>query len=210
MRKIKEPNEVAFNPRVSEECWNRNEALKYRSNQFWANIEVQETKDKNQYAARQSAIERILNYLSSKQEKLISAPETLNLWSNFDERIWEEIKFIISFNIGYLYYYQEEKREISDYLDEEVAVQYDVIKALTSYILEGAALSSRIGSPAYDKWVDALVMLKDEYDGSKNYKSVDLVAEAYARTWGDVRTWIYIKERDNLKKTKKIVKNKKK
>ena len=45
MRKIKEPNELAFNPRVSEECWNRNEALKYRSNQFWANIEVQETKE---------------------------------------------------------------------------------------------------------------------------------------------------------------------
>lgn len=199
MRKIKEPNEVAFNPRVSEECWNRNEALKYRTNQFWANIEVQETKDKNQYAARQSAIEGILNYLSSNREKLISAPESLNLWGNFDERIWEEIKFIISFNIGYVYYNQEEKREIIDYLDEEVAVQYDVIKALTSYILEAAALSSRLNSPAYDKWIDALVMLKDEYDGSENYKAVDLIAAAYARMWGDLRSWIYTKECDKLK-----------
>jgi hypothetical protein len=58
--------------------------------------------------------------------------------------------------------------------------------------------------------VVAVVMLKDEYRGSKNYKSVDLVAEAYALTWGDVRTWIYINGRDNFAKTKKIIKNKKK
>ena len=43
-------------------------------------------------------------------------------------------------------------------------------------------------------------MLKDEYRGSKNYKSVDLVAEAYARTWGDFHVWIHINKSDNSKK----------
>ena len=53
-------------------------------------------------------------------------------------------------------------------------------------------------------------MLKDEYRGSKNYKSVDLVAEAYARTWGDFHVWIHINKSDNSKKKKKNTKNKKK
>jgi hypothetical protein len=58
--------------------------------------------------------------------------------------------------------------------------------------------------------VVAVVMLKDEYRGSKNYKSIDLVAEAYARTWGDVHAWIHINGCDKFKKTKKNTKNKKK
>ena len=53
-------------------------------------------------------------------------------------------------------------------------------------------------------------MLNDVYHCSKNYKAIDLIDEAYARTWGDVRTWIYINGRDNLPKTKKVAKNKKK
>ena len=110
----------------------------------------------------------------------------------------------------YFYFSEEENQDVGDYLDEEAAIQFDMMKACTSYILEGAALAKRVGSPAYDKWVDALVMLNDVYHCSQNYKAIDLIAEAYARTWGDVRTWIHIKERDNLKKMKKIAKNKKK
>ena len=43
-----------------------------------------------------------------------------------------------------------------------------------------------------------------EYDGSENYKAVDLIDMAYARMWGDVRTWIYINVADNLMKTKEM------
>lgn len=205
MRKICEPNEIAFEPESADDYRNQDEAIIIRSKQFWDYI-LEDDEDKT------SAIQYILNYLTREAELMAEAPlkGDLKLWGVFEEITWGDIKHIISFNTSYYYYSEEEKDEVSDYLDYEGGVRYDVIKAFTSYILEGAALAKRIGSPAYDKWVDALVMLKDEYNGSKNYKSVDLVAEAYARTWGDVRTWIHIKERDNLKKMKKIAKNKKK
>ena len=42
------------------------------------------------------------------------------------------------------------------------------------------------------------------YHCSENYKDVDLIAEAYARTWGDVHVWIHINKSDNSKKVEKF------
>ena len=42
------------------------------------------------------------------------------------------------------------------------------------------------------------------YHCSQNYKAVDLIAEAYARTWGDVHVWIHINKSDNSKKVEKF------
>lgn len=205
MRKICEPNEIAFEPESANDYRDQDEAIIIRSKQFWDYI-LEDDEDKT------SAIQYILNYLAKETKLMAEAPLkcNLNLWGVFEEITWGNIKQIIAFNTSYYYYSEEENDEVSDYLDYEGGVRYDVIKAFTSYILEGAALAKRVGSPAYDKWVDALVMLKDEYNGSKNYKSVDLVAEAYARTWGDVHAWIHINGYDKFKKTKKKGKNKKK
>ena len=41
------------------------------------------------------------------------------------------------------------------------------------------------------------------YHCSQNYKAIDLIAEAYARTWGDFHAWIHINKSDNSKKKKK-------
>ena len=51
-------------------------------------------------------------------------------------------------------------------------------------ILEGVALCKKIGAPAY------VITLNDRYLGSKEYKAVDLIAQAYLMTWADLRTWI--------------------
>ena len=85
--------------------------------------------------------------------------------------------------------------------------EYDVIKECNSYILEGAALCKRIGSPAYDTWIEALVKLNDAYIGSKPYSAVDLIASAYPRTWADLCTFIHMNPPQNEKK--KTVKKKK-
>ena len=70
-----------------------------------------------------------------------------------------------------------------------------------------AALCKRIGSPAYDMWIEALVKLNDTYIGSKQYNAVDLIASAHPRTWGDLCAFIHMNQSQNDKK--KAVKKKK-
>ena len=57
------------------------------------------------------------------------------------------------------------------------------VAGCNKYILEGAALCKKIGSPAYDTWIEAMVRLNDTYIGSKPYNAVDLIDKAYSRTW---------------------------
>ena len=59
---------------------------------------------------------------------------------------------------------------------------------------------------AYDTWIEALVQLKELFFVSENYKAVDLIAQAYPRTWGDLCTWIYMKEAQKATKKRKTVK----
>lgn len=213
MRKLCEPNKVAFELENSKEFLEKEEAQQIRSAQFWDYVHDESNVDeRNKHSFRKSTIQEILNFLQERKSYLSEclSTEVLYLWAEYDQHMWERIKFIIAFDTQYVYFSEEEHQEVFDYLDEEAAIQFDMMKACSSYILEGAALAKRVGSPAYDKWVDALVMLNDVYHCSQNYKAIDLIAEAYARTWGDVRTWIYINGRDNLAKTKKIIKNKKK
>ena len=74
-------------------------------------------------------------------------------------------------------------------------------------ILEGAALCKKIGSPAYDTWIEAMITLNDRYEGATPYKAVDLIAQAHPRTWADLCTWIHMNPPHNKKK--KVVKKKK-
>ena len=52
-----------------------------------------------------------------------------------------------------------------------------------------------------------MIALNDRYPGSKEYKAVDLIAEAHPRTWADLCTWIHLNPPHNKKK--KVVKKKK-
>ena len=63
---------------------------------------------------------------------------------------------------------------------------------------------------AYDTWIEALVQLKELFFVSENYKAVDLIAQAYPRTWGDLCTWIYMKEAQKSTKKRKTAKKSKK
>ena len=56
---------------------------------------------------------------------------------------------------------------------------------------KGAAICKKIGSPAYDTWIEALVKLNDTYIGSKPYNAVDLIDKAYSRTLEDLCCWIF-------------------
>ena len=75
---------------------------------------------------------------------------------------------------------------------------------------KGAAICKKIGSPAYDTWIEALVKLNDTYIGSKPYNAVDLIDKAYSRTLEDLCSWIYRNQAHKSKKTvKKTAKRKK-
>ena len=49
-------------------------------------------------------------------------------------------------------------------------------------------------------WIEAMIALNDRYPGSKEYKAVDLIAQAHPRTWADLCTWIYMNPPHNKKK----------
>ena len=89
----------------------------------------------------------------------------------------------------------------------EAGFRYDVIKECNRYILEGAALCKKIGSPAYDTWIEAMITLNDRYKGATPYKAVDLIAKAYPRMWADLCAFIHMNLPHNEKK--KVVKKKK-
>ena len=180
MRKLCEPNKVAFELENSDEFLEKEEAQQIRSAQFWDYVHDESNVDeRNKHSFRKSTIQEILNFLQERKSYLSEclSTEVLYLWAEYDQQMWERIKFIIAFDTQYVYFSEEEHQEVFDYLDEEVAIQFDMMKACTSYILEGAALAKRVGSPAYDKWVDALVMLNDVYHCSQNYKAIDLIAK---------------------------------
>ena len=86
-------------------------------------------------------------------------------------------------------------------------VCFDIIKECNNFIFEGAALCKRIGTPAYDTWIEAMITLNDRYEGATPYKAVDLIVSAHPRTWADLCTFIHMDPPYNEKK--KAVKKKK-
>ena len=221
MRKLKEPNKVAFEP-LEEALREKEDAEKERLNAFWGEFEydlsfqVKRLKDVN--LAREWFKKHILDFLRTSISRLQNGrTDGIQLWKWGDEDVWERIKYIIAFNteFGYVEYDDEEpdpEKAIyvtSENLYDEEAFRFDVIKEFNKYILEGAALCKRIDSPAYDTWIEALVKLNDTYTGSKPYNAVDLIDKAYSRTWGDLCSWIHRNQAHKSKKTaKKSVKRK--
>ena len=65
---------------------------------------------------------------------------------------------------------------------------------------KGAALCKKIGSPAYDTWIEAMIALNDRYQGATPYKAVDLIASVHPRTWADLCTFIHMNPPHNEKK----------
>lgn len=191
MRKLKEPVKVAFDT-LSEEAMDRDDAETNRSEEFWSvlersfNVLLKKTKNPKYVDTRRTIKTDILEYLGTSAKRLSEGTEKgVRLRGMLEADMWECVKFIVAFNTKFDYVDEDDKIE-TDYLDEEGAFRYDVIMACHNYILEGASLAKRIGSPAYDTWVEALVKLNDEYSGSENYKAVDLIESAYVRTWGDL------------------------
>ena len=216
MRPFREPEQVAFEPLTN--CFvDKKEAAENRRNEFWGELEVShlaQVIDDPNYS-RNSIKKDILDYLKRSTAALSNGTEkSIPLWVWSDESIWSNIKFIVAFDMDYVYI--EEDDEVkdgfmeSDSLDDEAGFRYDVIKLCNNFILEGAALCKRIDSPAYDTWIEALVKLNDTYTGSKPYNAVDLIDKAYSRTWGDLCSWIHRNQAHKSKKTaKKNVKRKK-
>ena len=219
MRKLKEPNKVAFEP-LEEALREKEDAEKERLNAFWGEFEydlsfqVKRLKDVN--LAREWFKKHILDFLRTSISRLQNGrTDGIQLWKWGDEDVWERIKYIIAFNteFGYVEYDDEEpdpEKAIyvtSENLYDEEAFRFDVIKEFNKYILEGAALCKRIGSPAYDTWIEAMITLNDRYEGATPYKAVDLIASAHPRTWADLCTFIHMNPPHNEKK--KVVKKKK-
>ena len=63
-----------------------------------------------------------------------------------------------------------------------------------------AALCKKIGSPAYDTWIEAMITLNDRYEGATPYKAVDLIASAHPRTQIDLCAFIHKNPLYNEKK----------
>ena len=218
MRPFGEPEKVAFEPLTN--CFvDKKEAAQNRSNEFWGELEesllVKVGQANDPEYSRNSIKKEILGYLKRSTAMLSNGTEKgIPLWLWSDESIWENIKFIVAFDMDYAYLEEDDEEEDgfmeSDSLDDEAGFRYDVIKECNSYILEGAALCKRIDSPAYDMWIEALVKLNDTYIGSKPYNAVDLIDKAYSRTWGDLCSWIHRNQAHKSKKTvKKMAKRKK-
>ena len=222
MRKLKEPSKVAFNS-LEEVLRGKEESLNARLNDFWTEFEddltykIKSLKDVN--LAREWFKNNILDYLRTSVSRLQNSMDYgIQLWKSGDEEVWERIKFIIAFDteFSYIEYDVEEGEEIdydndvswvSENLYDEEAFRFDIIKECNKYILEGAALCKRIGSPAYDTWIEAMITLNDRYQGATPYKAVDLIAKAYPRMWADLCAFIHLNPPHNEKK--KAVKKKK-
>ena len=214
MRKLKEPSKVAFGT-LSEEIMDHDDAEMNRTEEFWEELEKQfdiriRVKEKTTWSIRDAIKDEVINHLENFQKQLAQGMENgMRLWSCLDIYKWESIKFIIAFDTNYTYF-DENNNDHDDYLDSVGSFRWDVIHGVEKVILEGASLAKQIGSPAYDTWIEALVQLKELFFVSENYKAVDLIAQAYPRTWGDLCTWIYMKEAQKATKKRKITKKSKK
>ena len=216
MREISEPEEIAFESPCTE-MMDKEEAAENRSNEFWSELEGNHTTKIKQYDnpdySRNSLKKDILAFLRNSADHLASAMERcreLKHWGWIEDDMWTMIKFILAFKAEYTYFDEEEESEESDYLDDEEAFQYDVIAGCNKFFLEGASLAKRLGSPAYDTWIEAFMKLNDSYIGAETYKCVDFIPQAYLRTWADLCTWIYMKEAQKFTKKRKTVKKSKK
>ena len=218
MRPFGEPEKVAFEPLTN--CFvDKKEAAENRSNEFWGELEeslqAKVGKVYDPHYSRNLIKKEILDYLKRSTAALSNGTEKgISLWAWSDESVWENIKFIVAFDMDYEYLEEDDEVEDgfmeSDSLDDEAGFRYDVIKECNSYILEGAALCKRIDSPAYDTWIEAMITLNDRYEGATPYKAVDLIAKAHPRTWADLCTWIHRNQAHKSKKTvKKAAKRKK-
>lgn len=221
--KLGEPNKIAFES-DSTAMMDFDEARKNRSDEFWevlidgfgiVSAKDNQPFDKSKHcsvcyetvrnAIKEAAIDPLNRFATAiAGKKIFDLPcGKANLF------FWRNIKFIIAFNTSFEYYPEsEDDGELgttdwteTDYLDEETAFRYDVIKACDKLALEGAAFSMRIGSDTYRLWSDAMIKLGDT-DISVQYKAVDDIVAALARTWADLRTWIYKNRASNSKKTR--------
>ena len=208
MRPFREPEKVAFEPLTN--CFvDKKEAAENRSNEFWGELEeslqAKVGKVYDPHYSRNLIKKEILDYLKRSTAALSNGTEKgISLWAWSDESVWENIKFIVAFDMDYEYLEEDDEVEDgfmeSDSLDDEAGFRYDVIKECNSYILEGAALCKRIDSPAYDTWIEAMITLNDRYEGATPYKAVDLIAKAHPRTWADLCTFIHMNPPQNEKK----------
>lgn len=213
MRKIPEPYKVAFQTENTEPL-SIGEARFRRAGEFWGELEesvlVKVGHDNDPDCLRGLIKKDVLRYLDDGAKMIAAGPNRpFALWNWLDEDMWQCVKFIVAFDTKFHYIpdeTDEDGEDGVDYLDDESAFRYDVIKKCNDYILEGAALAKRIGSSAYDLWVEALVRLNDEYDGSESYKAVDMISHAFARTWGDLQVWFHMnKTTKRARKTKPAV-----
>jgi hypothetical protein len=136
--------------------------------------------------------------------KVFSLPSGLD-----DESNWELIKFIVAFDTTFEYYPEDEEGERddeccgpeTDYLDEETAFRYDVVKECDRLVLAGAILAKRIGSDTYGLWRTAMIKLGNNRE-SVQCKAVDDIVNALELIWADLRTWIAMNPPHNAKKGK--------
>lgn len=211
--KPRQPNHVAFE-QANDPCTMAfSEAQARRSDEFWDEVESEFTftsadgKDLREadhcpdciQAARNKVKELTLHFIN-KHSCAISQGATFNLPGNkTDWPSWDIIKFIIAFDTSFGYLPDEfqdaadpEAHIETDYLDDEAAFRFDVVKACDRLALEGAALSWKIGATAtYELWAAAMVKLNDS---SKRVQceAVDDILNALVRTWSDLRTWTFL------------------
>ena len=222
--KLEVPSEVTQKTE-SDEAMDFYDAQINRSNEFWNELEQdffdisEETEDKRSDAEVKEDRERIKKRLLERIGKIadaIAARKCFDLPTGvFDEDDWNDIKFILAFNTSFDYFPEkEDDGELSDdqetdYLDDETTFRHDVVKACDRLALEGAAFSKSIGSDTYALWADAMIKLGDKYEETQCKAADDIVA-AIARTWADLRTWIFLKRAHKAKKSAPKMKKAKK
>ena len=107
MRPFREPEKVAFEPLTN--CFvDKKEAAQNRSNEFWGELEesllVKVGQANDPEYSRNSIKKEILGYLKRSTAMLSNGTEKgIPLWLWSDESIWENIKFIVAFDMDYEY-----------------------------------------------------------------------------------------------------------
>ena len=105
MRPFREPEKVAFEPLTN--CFvDKKEAAENRSNEFWGELEeslqAKVGKVYDPHYSRNLIKKEILDYLKRSTAALSNGTEKgISLWAWSDESIWENIKFIVAFDMDY-------------------------------------------------------------------------------------------------------------
>jgi len=200
------------------------EAELNRSDEFWDELEQDyycpfektrdERSDEERKEDRDGIKARLLNYIG-KFSRAIEGEMPFDLpCRDYDEDNWNNIRFILAFDTSFRYFPENEDSSLSDdeerdYLDDETTFRFDVVKSCDALALRGAALAKRIGSSTYRLWTDALIKLGDNKE-EVQCKAAEDIVNALCELWADLRTWIYMKEADNLPKSTSDAKKAKK